>query len=317
MQIRSNNFMANHLPCGIELPQVFFDGPIDMGHVRNFAVRAEHLGYDSLWLQERIIGDVNMLEPVTLLSYVAAITSRLKLGTSVILLPLRNPIQLAKAYATLDVMSEGRAVMGVGLGGGHLGSHENVFGYTRDGRVTRFTEAVEIMKRLWTEPKASFQGRFWNLDNVAMEPKPIQKPRLPIIFGGHHENALRRAVQHADGWMGAGSSSSESFVRESGRIRQMLAESNRNPQSFHFSKRVYLAVDKDEGRGERRIKDWFAKRYKNAELGPKVSIWGSAAKCTEKIQEIVKAGAQQIVFNPMFDEMEHLEICAKEIMPNL
>ena len=59
--------MANHLPCGIELPQVFFDGPIDMGHVRNFAVRAEHLGYDSLWLQERIIGDVNMLEPVTLL----------------------------------------------------------------------------------------------------------------------------------------------------------------------------------------------------------------------------------------------------------
>ena len=97
----------------------------------------------------------------------------------------------------------------------------------------------------------------------------------------------------------------------------MLAESNRNPQSFHFSKRVYLAVDKDEARGERRIKDWFAKRYKNAELGPKVSIWGSAAKCTEKIQEIVKAGAQQIVFNPMFDEMEHLEICAKEIMPNL
>src|SRR6476659_9844416 len=173
MQIRSNDFMANHLPCGMELPQVFFDGPIDMGHVRNFAVRAEHLGYDSLWLQERIIGDVNMLEPVTLLSYVAAITSRLKLGTSVILLPLRNPIQLAKAYATLDVMSEGRAVMGVGLGGGHLGSHENVFGYTREGRVTRFTEAVEIMKRLWTEPKASFHGRFWNLDNVAMEPTPM------------------------------------------------------------------------------------------------------------------------------------------------
>lgn len=309
--------MANDLPCGIELPQVFFDGPVDMEHVRNFAVRAEDLGYDSLWLQERIIGDVKMLEPVTLLSYVAAITSRLKLGTSVILLPLRNPVQLAKAYATLDVMSNGRAVMGVGLGGGHLGSHENVFGYTREGRVTRFTEAVEIMKLLWTEPKTSFHGRFWNLDNVSMEPKPIQKPRLPIIFGGHHENALRRAVKHADGWMGAGSSSSGSFIRESGRIRQLLAESSRDPQSFHFSKRVYLAVDNDEARAERRIKDWFGKRYKNADLGPKVSIWGSVAKCTEKIQEIVKAGAQQIIFNPMFDEMEHLEVCAKEIMPQL
>jgi len=193
--------MANHLPCGIELPQVFFDGPIDMGHVRNFALRAEHLGYDSLWLQERIIGDVNMLEPVTLLSYVAAITSRLKLGTSVILLPLRNPIQLAKAYATLDVMSECRAVMGVGLGGGHLGSHENVFGYTREGRVTRFTEAVEIMKRLWTEPKASFHGRFWNLDNVAMEPKPIQKPGPPLLVGGAFPYGARRAIAYGDGWV--------------------------------------------------------------------------------------------------------------------
>ena len=304
-------------PCGIELPQVFFDSPVDTEHIRNFAVRAEQLGYESLWLQERIIGDVNILEPVTLLSYVAAITSKLKLGTSVILLPLRNPIQLAKAYATLDVMSQGRAVMGVGLGGGHLGSHEDVFGYSRAGRVTRFIEAVQIMKLLWSEPRANFHGRYWNFAEVAMEPKPAQRPRLPIIFGGHHENALKRAVKYADGWMGAGSSSSGSFIRESARIRQMLDESKRDPATFHFAKRVYLAVDADKARGERRIKDWFAKRYKNAELGPKVCIWGSAAECAEKIQEIVDAGAQQIVFNPMFDEMEHLEICAKEIMPQL
>ena len=309
--------MANEVSCGIELPQVFLDGPVDMEHIRKFAVRAETLGYDSLWLQERIIGDFTMLEPVTLLSYVAAITSKLRLGTSVILLPLRNPIQLAKAYSTLDVMSDGRAIIGVGLGGGHLGSHEDVFGYTREGRVTRFTEAVQVMKILWTEPKASFQGRYWNFKDISMEPKPVQKPRLPIIFGGHHENALRRAVKYADGWMGAGSSSSGSFVRESARIREMLAEAKRDAATFHFAKRVYLAVDNDEARGERRIREWFAGRYKHGDLGPKVSIWGSAAKCTEKIQEIVKAGAQQIVFNPMFDEMEHLEICAKEIMPHL
>jgi len=309
--------MADHLPCGIELPQVFFDGPVDMDHIRKFAARAETLGYDSLWLQERILGDIAMLEPVTLLSYVAAITAKLKLGTSVILLPLRNPLQLAKAYSTLDVMSNGRAIMGVGLGGGHLGSHEDLFGYMREGRVTRFTEAVQIMKLLWTEPKASFQGRYWNFKDVSMEPKPMQQPRLPIIFGGHHENALRRAVKYADGWMGAGSSSSGSFIRESARLRDMLADAKRDPGTFHFAKRVYLAVDKDNARAERRIREWFGKRYKNPDLGPKVSIWGSAAKCTEKIREIVKAGAQQIVFNPMFDEMEHLDICAKEIMPHL
>lgn len=309
--------MADHLPCGIELPQVFFDGPADMEHVRSFATKAETLGYDSLWLQERIIGDFTMLEPVSLLSYAAAITRRLRLGTSVILLPLRNPLQLAKAYSTLDVMSGGRAVMGVGLGGGHLGSHEDFFGYTREGRVTRFTEAVRVMKLLWTEEKASFQGRYWNFKDVSMEPKPVQKPHLPLIFGGHHENALRRAVRYADGWMGAGSSSPGSFLREAERLRVMLEEAGRDPASFHFSKRVYLAVDGDEKRAERRIREWFARRYKNAELGPKVSIWGSAAQCAEKIQELVHGGAQQIVFNPMFDEMEHLEICAKEIMPRL
>jgi alkanesulfonate monooxygenase SsuD/methylene tetrahydromethanopterin reductase-like flavin-dependent oxidoreductase (luciferase family) len=192
-----------------------------------------------------------------------------------------------------------------------------VFGYTREGRVTRFTEAVQIMKLLWSEPKASFHGRYWNFDAVAMEPKPIQKPSLPLIFGGHHDNALRRAVKHADGWMGAGSSSSGSFMREAARIRDMLAEAKRDPQTFHFAKRVYLAVDNDKSRGERRIREWFSRRYKNADLGPKVSIWGSSAECTESIQAIVKAGARQIVFNPMFDEMEHLAICAKEIMPHL
>jgi probable F420-dependent oxidoreductase len=309
--------VADHTPCGIELPQVFFDGPVDMEHIRRFAVKAETLGYDSLWLQERIVGDFIMLEPVTLLSYVAAITSKLKLGTSVILLPLRNPIQLAKAYSTLDVMSGGRAIMGVGLGGGHLGSHEDVFGYTREGRVTRFTEAVEVMKLLWTEPEASFRGRYWNFQHVSMEPKPLQRPHLPLIFGGHHENALRRAVKHGDGWMGAGSSSSASFMREAARIRNFLDEAKRAPATFHFSKRVYLAVDSDHGRAERRIREWFGGRYKNPDLGPKVSIWGTSAECAEKIQQIVRAGAQRIVFNPMYDEIEHLEICAKEIMPYL
>src|SRR5918992_4841658 len=243
--------MANHTPCGIEIPQVFFDGPVDMEHVRKFVTKAETLGYDSLWLQERILGGFTMLEPVSLLNYVAAITTKLRLGTSVILLTLRNPVQLAKSFSTLDCMSGGRAVLGVGLGGGHLGSHEDVFGYTAQGRVTRFTEAVQIIKLLWTEPKASFQGRYWSFKEISMEPKPAQKPHLPIIFGGHHENALRRAVRYANGWMGAGSSSSNAFVRESSRIREMLSEAKRDPATFHVAKRVYLAVDKNEGRGER------------------------------------------------------------------
>jgi alkanesulfonate monooxygenase SsuD/methylene tetrahydromethanopterin reductase-like flavin-dependent oxidoreductase (luciferase family) len=214
-------------------------------------------------------------------------------------------------------MSGGRTILGVGLGGGHLGSHEEVFGYSREKRVTRFIEAVEVMKLLWTEPRASFQGTFWNFKDVSMEPKPAQKPHLPIWFGGHHENALRRAVKHGNGWMGAGSSSSSAFIRESAAIRRFLDEAKRDPATFGIAKRLYLAVDDDKARAEQRLREWFGRRYKNADLGPRVSIWGSRDECTEKIQEIVRAGAQHIVFNPMFDEMEHLDICAKEIMPHL
>jgi probable F420-dependent oxidoreductase len=309
--------VLNHTPCGIEIPQNFFDGPVDMEHIRRFVTQAETLGYDSLWLQERILSEFSMLEPVTLLSYVAAITQHLRLGVSVILLTLRNPVQLAKSVATLDCMSHGRVTVGIGLGGGHLGSHEEILGYSKEKRVRRFTEAVQVMKLLWTEPKASFRGSFWNFQNVSMEPKPVQKPHLPLWFGGHHENALRRAVKHGDGWMGAGSSPSSAFVEEAAMIRRFLDAAKRDPATFGVSKRIYLAVDENKPRAERRIREWFGRRYRNAELGPFVCVWGSAEECTAKIQAMVRAGARHIVFNPMFDEQEHLEICAREIMPNL
>jgi probable F420-dependent oxidoreductase len=315
--VKSSQMALDHTPCGIEIPQVFLDGKVDMEHVRTFVSRAETLGYESLWLQERIISDFAMLEPVSLLNYVAAITGKLRLGVSVVLLTLRNPIQLAKSVSTLDCMSDGRAALGIGLGGGHLGSHEEVFGYSREKRVRRFTEAIQVMKLLWTQPKASFHGTFWNFTDVSMEPKPVQKPHVPVWFGGHHENALRRAVRFGDGWMGAGSSSSGAFVRESSAIRRFLEEAARDPATFGIAKRVYLAVDSDKGRAERRLREWFNRRYRNGELATRVSIWGSRPECTEKIQQLVRAGAQQIVFNPVFDEMEHLEICAKEIMPHL
>ena len=183
--------------------------------------------------------------------------------------------------------------------------------------MTRFTEAVQIMKLLWTEPKASFHGRYWNFDDVSMEPKPMQKPHLPIMFGGHHENALRRAVKYANGWMGAGSSSPDSFIRESARIRAVLAEAKRDPATFISPNAFTWRSTTTKRAASGAFASGLRAATKMPISAPEVSIWGSAAKCTEKIQEIVKAGAQHIVFNPMFDETEHLEICAKEIMPHL
>ncbi len=307
-------------PCGIEIPQVFVDTPVDMQHIRDFLAKAEILGYDSLWVQEKIIGDVSMLEPVSLLCYAAALTSRLRLGTSVLLTVLRNPVQLAKSLSTLDQMSRGRLTVGIGIGGGagrHVPIDESVFGLSNERRVRRFTEGLEVMKALWTKPAANVQGVFWQFQNIAMEPKPWQKPHPPIWFGGHREPALRRAVNHGDGWMGAGSSSNATFIKESALIRRFLDEAQRDPATFVFSKRVYIALDNDRDRAERRLREWFGARYNNADLAARVSIWGSHAECIDKLGELVQAGAQHLVLNPVFDEMEHLELLAKEIMPHL
>jgi probable F420-dependent oxidoreductase len=307
-------------PCGIEIPQVFVDTPVDMQHIRDFLAKAETLGYDSLWVQEKIVGDFSMLEPVSLLCYAAALTSRLRLGTSVLLTVLRNPVQLAKNLSTLDQMCKGRLTVGVGIGGGigrHVPVQESIFGFSNERRVRRFMEGLQVMKALWTEEAANVRGTFWQFNSVAMEPKPFQKPHPPIWFGGHREPALRRAVKHGDGWMGAGSSSTADFVKEITLIRRLLDEAQRDPATFPISKRIYLAVDSNRDRAERRLREWFAVRYKNADLATRVSIWGSHAECIDKLGEVVQVGAQHLLLNPVFDEMEHLELLAKEIMPHL
>ena len=177
-------------------------------HIKKFVTRAEELDYDSLWTQERILSNFCMLEPVTLMTYVAAVTSRLKIGASVLLTVLRNPMQLAKSLASLDQLSGGRIITGIGLGGvrGRMWPEsETVYGYSSEHRVTRFVEGIRIMQALWREERVRFEGRFWNFTDMAMEPKPLQQP-FPLWFGGHAEPALRRAVRFGAGFMGAGSS---------------------------------------------------------------------------------------------------------------
>lgn len=305
-------------PCGISMPQVFVSAPVDILLIRNFLLQAETLAYDSVWVQEQIIGDFAILEPVSLLNFAAALTSRLRLGTSVLLTVLRNPVQLAKSLSTLDHLSRGRLTVGIGLGVDGSGTgNDSIFGVTDGRRVRRFVEGIEVMKALWTEPAASFQGSFWRFQEVAMEPKPVQKPHPPIWFGAHREPALRRAVKYGDGWMGAGSTSTTSFIKEAALLRRLLGEAGRDPATFTVSKRVYIAVDDNRQRAERRLREWFAVRYGNLELAARVAVWGSRSECVDKLREILRAGANHLVLNPVFDEMEHLELLAKEVIPHL
>ena len=307
--------MAGKISWGISIPQVFFDGPIDMPLIEKWSKRAEALGFESLWTQEAITGGVPILEPVTLLSYLAAITENVRLGTSVIVAPLRNPIQLAKSLGSLDHLSKGRLIAGLGLGGNT--DSMAPFGISAEKRVRRFTEVIGVMKALWTQPEAHFQGEFWQLDGLKMEPKPLQKPHPPIWLGARHSNALRRAARHGDGWMGAGSSTTESFVTGVDQTKMYLEEAGRDPGSFTISKRVYVAVDNDEDRAEGRLKEWFGKRYGNAAMASQVAVWGSTAKVTEELAKITGAGAEMVLLNPAFDDMEHLDALAEEVIQHI
>jgi probable F420-dependent oxidoreductase len=305
--------MAKRVEWGIAIPQVFSDGPVDIGLVRQWSARAEELGYESLWVQEGILGDVPVLEPLSLLSYVAAVTDKVRLGTSVMVAPLRNPVQLAKILGSLDHISAGRLIVGIGLGG--RTEDYLPFGISSDKRVRRFVEIMEVLKALWTEPEAQYQGNFWQLEGTAMEPKPVQKPHPPIVIGARHPNALKRAVRHADGWMGAGASSTAQFIEGVGHLQMYLEEAGRDPTSFAISKRVYIAIDNDERRAETRLREWFGQRYKNADMASEVSVWGSISQCTDKLATIVEGGAEMLMLNPVFDHMEQLEALSQEVVP--
>ena len=300
--------------CGISIPQTF-EHSVDVELIRKFVVRAEQLGYESLWVQEQMITDVSILEPVALLTYVAALTSRVRLGTAVLLTVVRNPVELAKTLATIDQLSRGRVIVGVGIGGPTT-PHE-IFGVPRDQRARRFVEGLKVIKALWTQPKATVSGEFWNFTDVPMEPKPAQKPHPPIWFGARTELGLKRAVRLADGWMGPGSSSSVEFVKHMEFVRRLLDEAKRDPKTFSISKRVYIAVDDDRELAEQRLRRWFGARYKSPDMAPQVSIFGSRSECVDKLGELVKAGAQHLLLDPVYDHVEQMELLAAEVVPAL
>ena len=307
--------MSPRVDIAVSIPQTFPDRPVDLGLIRFYLSRAEALGFHSAWVVEQVLGSIPSLEPVELLTYAAALTQRMKLGSAVLLTALRSPVHLAKSLATLDHLSGGRLMVGVGLGGNP--AVYPAYGLTAERRAARFAEGIRLMKRLWTEPRVSFTGDFYKLENASMEPKPVQKPHPPIWFGAHHPNALRRAVELGDGFMGAGSLSTARFAEEVKALRGLLRDAGRAPDTFPIAKRVYIAVDRDKARAGKRLTAWFGAFYGRPAMAEEVSVWGSAEECVDRLAEIVAAGARLLMLNPVFDEMEQLDLFASAVGPRL
>jgi probable F420-dependent oxidoreductase len=298
-------FVNSRVPLGVAIPQTFRERTVDVSGIAGFLGRAEALGFHSAWVVEQILGGMASLEPVDLLAYAAGLTQRMRLGAAVLLTALRNPVHLAKSLATIDQLSGGRLIVGVGLGGNTR--VYPAYGLTAERRTARFEEGLTLMKRLWTEPRVTMKGEFFTVDSAAMQPKPAQQPHPPLWFGGHHPNALARAVRMGDGFIGAGSASTAAFAEETHQLRTLLAQAPRDPATFPIGKRVYIAVDADRDRAARRLAEWFGAFYGRAELAAQVCVWGDAAQCAAGLRQVVEAGAQFLMLNPVFDELEHLD----------
>jgi probable F420-dependent oxidoreductase len=307
--------MATNVDLAIALPQAFVHGPIPVAEIRKFLGRVDGLGYHSVWVVEQILGRIPSLDPVELLTYAGALTERVRLGAAVLLTPLRSPVHLAKSLSTLDQLSGGRVIAGVGLGG-NFGQYP-AFGISPERRVARFKESITLLRKLWTEERVTFDGEFWKLKDAAMEPKPLQRPHPPIWFGARHPAALRRAVQLGDGFVGAGSASTAQFVDEVRQLGAILKEAGRDPATFPIGKRVYLALDRDRARAGKRLAEWFGAFYGRPELAEQVCVWGDLDECVAGLKAVVGAGARFLVLNPVFDELEHLERLAADVGPRL
>ncbi len=224
---------------GIENPQDVVD----------LAVRAEELGYDSVWVNHHILNvgyiyerlqDRPYYDALTVLTWVAALTERVRLGTTVLVLPYLNPLVLAKTVATLDVMSGGRVTLGVGIG--MLREENEALGSDFSTRGAYADESIEIMRELWTSDEPEYSGRFFDFGGgFKFSPKPAQKPGVPILIGGMSRAAMQRSARIGDGWH-PNSGSVEDMARRAGSLREMWREHGRNPDDMQLVVRCELDV---------------------------------------------------------------------------
>lgn len=216
-------------------------GMEDIQGVIDLAVGAEKLGFDSVWASEHVfnvsyvydrIGDKPYYEPLTVLTYVAAVTSTIGLGTSVLVLPYHNPIRLAKVAATLDVLSGGRVMLGVGVG--VIEEELEAMGSPFAERGAISDEMIAVMKELWTKDDPSFLGKYHSFSGMKFTPKPVQKPHIPIIIGGTSKAAIRRAARSGTVWHPT-ALSPQALAEGMDYLKEQAVEVGRDPSEISVS----------------------------------------------------------------------------------
>ena len=255
----------------------------------NLATSLEEFGFDSLWFSERVSG--TGLDPLVAMSWIAARTEKLKFGPSVMVLPGRNPVLLAKSFASLDRVSNGRVLPAFGLGAVNLAEHQ-AFGLARKDRSPWFDEALPLMRRLWEEDSVSHSGQRFQLTDVRVKPKPIQKP-LDIWLGGIAPSELKRVGRLGDGWLPSFCTPND-IAEAIPKIDQHSISANREViDREHFGALIIYTADGS-------IPDQIvqAVQSRRPELKAEDIIVHDRKELSTRIQEFIAVGASKFILTP-------------------
>jgi probable F420-dependent oxidoreductase len=280
--------------------------------VVNFAKKCEEMGLHSIWTIDRIAYD--NLEPLTILAAAAGATQKIRLGTSVLLPGLRHPVLLAKTVATLDFISNGRLTLGVGFG-----SRESDFSAVEipyEGRGSRAVEGIQLMKRLWSEENVTHKGRFFNVQNLSIGPRPIQKP-IPIWTGGSAEIALKRAGTWANGFI-CGSSAIPEFSSTWEKIAQYARTAGRNPAEIQKAGLTFMAINDDHAKAVKTVEDYVMRYYGRLRADvANTSLVGSPAAVAERIEAFLSRGLDTLIIGVADPDPRQLDLLGEKVLPLL
>jgi probable F420-dependent oxidoreductase len=298
----------------ILIPQTFPDGLPAASDLSDFMRAAEDLGFGGLWVIDRLFHQTPVLDGYTTMVWAAANTSRVRLGSAVLLVPFRNPSLLARQIATVDALSEGRVTLGVSLGG-RENEHATV-GATYRQRARRLEEGVEVLRQLFAGENVTYKGRFYELDGATISPRPRQGAGLPILLGAGSDAGLARAGRIGDGWIAGGGGNPEQFASNWRKVQAAAEAARKRPSTLQNAKLFYMWVDDDVDAARARVE-----RYVFAYYGPRYDInnavFGSASACAERLRAFIDAGCQTLILGPSGLDVRQLETIQKQLLPLL
>ena len=316
---------ASNVKLGILLPTrgllLRNQQPTNIHRIIELAETVEQQGLDGVWVGDSLVAKPRM-EPLTVLSALAACTSRVRLGTAVLLPALRHPVLLAQMLATVDLISEGRLVIGAGVGGAFNDDQKREWesaGVPSRGRGKRFEEIIEILQGLGSGKPYAFDGKDFSLDSTLMRPTPTREGGIPFLLASHYRAQsyaqIRRAARLGSGIISI-SDTPEEFGQIIQRVSEKAVEFGRHPDTFENAFYMTVNMDPDLAKAERDAGEWLTGYYGSDIWGTRWGPFGGHDKIIERISEYASAGANTIVVRfASFEPERQLEIFLDEVAP--